>query len=322
LPRVTAVIPTYNAAPFIRRTVESVLAQSYKDFELIVVDDGSSDATAGIVAGFGDRVRLIIQPNRGVSAARNRAIAEARGDLIAFLDHDDIWYPEKLEQQVHLMDTRPEVGLVYANANFIDESDRRMWTYLARPRLHRGTVLGPLFLDCFVPLLTVVVRAKLLADIGPFVTRWSIAEDYDLFLRAAEHSELDYVDQVLAGYRIHRGNLSRDFSRRLREEQEVLRACLIRNPRLEAALGDDAIRLRMAGLRCEFGHALLFQGRIREAKAYFGRRMLRQLLAAIPLWTAARLGPKFVVGARRAYRGARESTSVLMNRLKVERPIT
>ena len=84
-----------------------------------------------------------------------------------------------------------------------------MWTYLARPRLHRGKVLRQLFLDCFVPLLTVVARARLLLEVGQFATRWHIAEDYDLFLRCAERTEVDYVDEVLAGYRVHRGNLSR-----------------------------------------------------------------------------------------------------------------
>jgi glycosyltransferase involved in cell wall biosynthesis len=319
--RVSVVIPTYNAANFISRTIESVIAQSYGDLEVVVVDDGSSDGTPDIVAGFGDRVRLIVQPNGGVSTARNRAIREARGELIAFLDHDDIWYQDKLRRQVSLLDSRADVGLVYANADFIDEADEPMWTYLARPRLHRGRVLSPLFLDCFIPLLTVVVRSKLLTEIGQFESRWHIAEDYDLFLRAAERTEIDYVDDVLAGYRIHRGNLSKDFTRRLREEQEVLAASLARNPRLRDYVGDSAIRLRMAGLRCEYGHALLFQGKLREASSYFGRRMPGQLVASVFLWAAGRLGPKFVVGARRIYRQLREGASALLNRLHVQRPI-
>jgi glycosyltransferase involved in cell wall biosynthesis len=320
-PRVSVVIPSYNAAEFIERTIDSVLAQSYRDLEVVVVDDGSSDTTPDIVAAYGDPVRLIIQPNNGVSAARNRAIAESRGELIAFLDHDDLWYSDKLDRQVRVLDARPEVGLIYANADFIDQSDKRMWIYLAQSRLHRGQVLSRLFLDCFVPLLTTVVRKSLLADIGPFVTRWHIAEDYDLFLRAAECTEVDYVDEALAGYRIHSGNLSRNYSRRLSEEQEVLRACLIRNPGLRGEVGDAAIRLRMAGLRCELGHALLFQGRLKDARAHFGSRLPLQLIMAIPLWAAGRLGPSFVVGARRAYRQVRESVSALMNRRQVERPV-
>ena len=319
-PRVSVIIPTYNAAPFIARTLNSILEQDFSDLEVVVVDDGSTDDTTVIVDGFESRVRLIRQQNAGVAAARNRAIAEARGDLIAFLDHDDVWYPGKLRRQVALLDSRPEVGVVYGNAQFIDLEDKRMWTYLSAPRLHRGRVLLPLFLDCFIPLLTAVVRTKLIARIGAFSPRWHIAEDYDLFLRAAEVTEVDYVDGIVAGYRIHPGNLSRSYARRILEEQEVLTACLSRNPGLRPQVGETAVRLRMAGLRCEPGHVMVFRGRWREAAAYFGPRTAGQVPAAVPLWLAGRLGPRFVMTARRAYRWARESASRLGSRSTASSP--
>ncbi len=308
-PRVSVIIPTYNAAPFIARTLNSILEQDFTDLEVVVVDDGSTDNTAAIVDGYEDRVRLIRQKNAGVAAARNRAIAEARGDLIAFLDHDDVWYPGKLRRQVELLDSRPEVGVVYGNAQFIDLEDKRLWTYLSPPRLHRGSVLVPLFLDCFIPLLTAVVRADLITRIGAFSPRWHIAEDYDLFLRAAEVTEVDYVDGIVAGYRIHPGNLSRSYARRILEEREVLTACLSRDRGLRAQVGETAVRLRMSGLRCEPGHALVFQGHLREAARYFGPRTAGQVPAAVPLWLAGRLGPRFVMTARRMYRWAREGAS-------------
>lgn len=318
-PRVSVVIPAYNAEPFIHRTVASVLSQTFGDLEVLVVDDGSTDATATIVQAFDDRVRLIPQANAGVAAARNRGLAEARGEFVAFIDHDDLWYPDKLQHQIQLLDAKPNVGLVYGNAQFVDLSDQRMWTYLAPSRLHRGKVLMPLFLDCFIPLLTVVMRASLLKEVGQFVSRWHIAEDYDLFLRASERTEVDYVEGIVAGYRIHPGNLSKNFTRRLVEEQEVLSSCLGRNPDLSRELGDTAIRLRMAGMRCEPGHALLFQGRVGEAGRYFGRRLPGQALLALPLWVAARLGPRFVMAARRAYRWVREGLSGSVNLRHVER---
>lgn len=308
-PRVSVVIPTYNASPFIERTLRSVLDQDFTELEVVVVDDGSTDNTTAIVEGFENRVRLIRQKNAGVAAARNRAIAEARGDLVAFLDHDDVWYPGKLRRQVELLDSRPDVGVVYGNAQFIDLEDKRMWTYLSPPRLHRGSVLVPLFLDCFIPLLTAVVRADLIAKIGAFSPRWHIAEDYDLFLRAAEVTKVDYVDGIVAGYRIHPGNLSRSYARRILEEQEVLTACLARDPSLRSQVGETAVRLRMSGLRCEPGHALVFQGHLREAARYFGPRTAGQVPAAVPLWLAGRLGPRFVMTARRMYRWAREGAS-------------
>ena len=319
-PRVSVVIPAYNAEAFIQRTLASVLGQEYAELEVLVVDDGSTDDTPDIVETFRDQVRLIRQANSGVAVARNRGIAEARGEFVAFLDHDDVWYPQKLGLQVALLDARKDVGLVYANAQFIDQSDRRMWTYLAPTRLHRGAVVTALFLDCFIPLLTVVVRRHLLSELGGFVNRWHIAEDYDLFLRLAEVVQVDYVEGVVAGYRVHPGNLSRNYAQRIVEEQEVLMACLKRNPGLRRELGGAAIRLRMAGMRCEPGHVFLFQGRFRQAARYFRGRLPAQMVMALPLWLAGLLGPRFVMAARRAYRWTREGLSGTIHRQPVERP--
>jgi glycosyltransferase involved in cell wall biosynthesis len=299
------VIPTYNAADFIRRTLNSVLAQGYDNLEVLVIDDGSADGTADIVATYADPVRLIRQLNAGVSAARNRALVEATGQLVAFLDHDDVWYPGKLNQQVELITSRPEVGLVYGNSALIDRHDRYLWTYLASHRMHRGEVLVPLFLDCFIPLLTVVMRTQILRKIGGFRVRWSIAEDYDIFLKVAELSDVDFVDAIVAGYRVHEGNLSRDLDRRLKEEREVLNACLSRNRDLRERVGARAVRLRMAGLRCEPGHADLLKGRIGSAQRYFGGRMASQVLVAALMYGAGAMGPAAVRTARVGYRAVR-----------------
>ena len=100
MPRVSAIVPTFNSAQFLGRSISSALAQSYTDYEVIVVDDGSTDETREVVAQFGDRVRCLYQPNRGPSAVRNLALSVANGELIAYLDADDVWYPHKLERQV------------------------------------------------------------------------------------------------------------------------------------------------------------------------------------------------------------------------------
>jgi len=113
IPAVSVVVPAYNAAWCVRRAVESVLAQTFDDFELIVVDDGSTDDTAHVLAEFGNRIRVISKPNGGLSSARNAGIAAARGRYVAFLDADDWWLPEKLEHQVALMDA--DDGLVFCS---------------------------------------------------------------------------------------------------------------------------------------------------------------------------------------------------------------
>ena len=233
------------------------------------------------------------------------ALEQATGQLVAFLDHDDVWYPGKLNQQVELITSRPEVGLVYGNSALIDRQDRYLWTYLARHRMHRGEVLVPLFLDCFIPLLTVLMRAEVLNKVGGFKVNWSIAEDYDIFLKVAELTEVDYVDAIVAGYRIHEGNLSRDLDRRLKEEREVLNACLGRNRDLRERVGVRAIRLRMAGLRCEPGHADLLRGRIASARQYFGGRLASQVLVAAMMYAAGAMGPATVRTARVGYRAVR-----------------
>src|SRR5574337_356453 len=109
-PTVSVVVPAYNAAAFLRRAIDSVLGQTAVDLELLVVDDGSTDATLQLLAGYGERLRAISQVNAGPAGARNRGLALARGRYIAFLDADDWWLPEKLGRQVALLDSRPEIG--------------------------------------------------------------------------------------------------------------------------------------------------------------------------------------------------------------------
>jgi glycosyltransferase involved in cell wall biosynthesis len=114
-PRVSVIVPTYNRARLVCATLESVFAQSYQDFEIIVVDDGSTDDTAAAVAAYGDRVRYLRQANRGVNPARNCGIAAARGEFIALADSDDLWEPWKLATQVKLLETYPAVGFVFSD---------------------------------------------------------------------------------------------------------------------------------------------------------------------------------------------------------------
>lgn len=119
-PRVSVVIPAYNAAGCIRRAVESVFAQTYRDLELLVVDDGSTDATRAVLIGYGNRLTLLTQANSGPAAARNRGLAQARGDYVAFLDADDYWLPEKLARQVALLDAQPAIGFCSTATTVVD----------------------------------------------------------------------------------------------------------------------------------------------------------------------------------------------------------
>jgi glycosyltransferase involved in cell wall biosynthesis len=125
MPLISVIIPAYNAQKTIRETIESVLNQTFKDFEIIVIDDGSQDSTVEIVSAFSDpRLRLFSYPNAGVSATRNRGLAQANSEFISFLDADDLWTPDKLEAQLRALEANPQAAVAYSWTDYIDESSQ------------------------------------------------------------------------------------------------------------------------------------------------------------------------------------------------------
>jgi glycosyltransferase involved in cell wall biosynthesis len=199
-PLVSVVIPAYNREQTILRAVGSVLSQDYAKLEVIVVDDGSSDNTSAVVEGIADpRVRLVVQANAGVSAARNRGIAEARGELVAFLDSDDEWLPGKLSAQVALFRYGgPRLGLVYSGFEQVGAD--------GRPELHEARHRGWIYRDLLARNVvtgcgsTAVFRREALAVVGGFDTGVPANEDYDLVLRVARFFEADCVPTPAARY--------------------------------------------------------------------------------------------------------------------------
>lgn len=180
---VSVIIPTFNRRDFLGPAIESVLSQSYKDFELLVVDDGSDDGTDEFVAQYGNKVRYLYQDNLGVAAARNTGIKAARHDLLAFLDSDDQFAPDKLEVQAAAMGLEPEFlvshtdEIWYRNGKHLNQKDRH-----AR---QGGDIFGRCLELCAVGMSTAMVRRRLFAEIGPFDQQLSCCEDYDLWLRVS-----------------------------------------------------------------------------------------------------------------------------------------
>ena len=146
LPLVSAIIPTYNGASYMAETIESVLAQDYTRIETIVADDGSTDDTLEILHRYGDRIRNLMLPHRGENAARNAAIGASTGDYIAFLDHDDLWLPDKISRQVAALQENPRAGLCHTGYQRFDAGGcgaRGAVGWTGTPRLHlRTAVLG------------------------------------------------------------------------------------------------------------------------------------------------------------------------------------
>ena len=215
-PTVSVVMAAKNYARFLPAAVESVLAQTVGDWELLVVDDGSADHTPEAVRPFlrDSRVRYFRSDRLGQPRAKNLGIGLSRGAFVAFLDADDAWHPTKLEKQLAVFRENPAVGVVFCRRSLIDEEGRPLPARPSSPP-PRGRVLNEMFVQNFVCFSSVVVRREVFAHVGRFDPQWDLAIDYDLWLRVAKHHEFDYVNEELVLYRTGHGNLSKKVSDRV-----------------------------------------------------------------------------------------------------------
>jgi len=211
--RASVVIPCYNSLRWLPETLDSVLAQTFADFEVVLVDDGGSDDLTGWAAGRGDdRVRVVRQDNAGVSAARNRGIDAARGELIAFCDSDDLWVPAALERMVACFDRDPAVGLVYGWYDVVDAEGRP--TGRVEAHTHEGQVWDHFVTNNPVAMSASMVPAAVFARLGGFeVNRDKFpvdVEDWELWIRIAGSYPVAVVREVLCHHRRHDSNSSTD----------------------------------------------------------------------------------------------------------------
>lgn len=210
-PSVSIVIPAYNAAWCVGKAIDSVLAQDYRDFELVVVNDGSTDETATVLRRYGDALRVVDQANGGMSKARNAGIREARGEFIAFLDSDDWWLPPKLGRQVQLLRTRPEVGFCSCAAR-VEDTEGRLLNLWQVP-IVEGSFLAHLFgssADVPGSCSAVLARRHLIQAVGGFDETLRGAEDPDLWIRLAAISEFACIAEPLAVILRRPGSVSRN----------------------------------------------------------------------------------------------------------------
>jgi len=198
-PRVTVIVAAYNGERFLKETLESVFAQDFESFEVVFVDDGSEDRTGEIAQSF--PVRYVRQPNQGLPAARNAGLAVARGDLVAFLDDDDVLPPTKLSAQVRYLDEHPETGCVLRRQEWIFDG-------VEAPRMARDPVFGELG---GIQLVTAMIRRRVLEDLGGFDPSYRYAEDRDLFIRMREHGVgIAVLPEVVLHKRLHGSNMTMD----------------------------------------------------------------------------------------------------------------
>jgi glycosyltransferase involved in cell wall biosynthesis len=206
-PLVSVIVTTYNAEKFIERALDSVLRQTYPNIEILAVDDGSTDSTAAILARYQPRVRTLYQPNSGVCVARNRGAAETRGSLLAFLDADDVWLPEKIATQVAAFGKHPHVGAVAVNFDEIDADDRPLTRLMKRPThlygAPRNIYRELLDHDNFLAISAVMIsRAAFEASNGFFAEHRILSADYDLWIRMSEFFEFLILPDLLCHYRV------------------------------------------------------------------------------------------------------------------------
>lgn len=272
-PCVSVIIPTYNRAHFVADAVASVLSQDFPDFEVIVVDDGSTDSTAAAMAQFNDpRLVFMQQENRGRSQARNRALEMARGRYIAFLDSDDLYMPGKLALQVDYLDCHPVVGMVYTSAHCVDYSGRLLeeryiasvsgWIYKAIAFFRPVTITLP----------TVMARRELFAHAGGFDEKMHRFEDTDMWRRISKLARIDAMPAFTCRLRTHTEN-----SLAAQDPEKIMRALdyYVGKIMLEdASMGSLTLRRGIGRLYYYYGRAFLTvpewggMGRALLAKSY------------------------------------------------------
>jgi glycosyltransferase involved in cell wall biosynthesis len=273
-PAVSVVIAAYNGARWIAETLDSVLAQTFRNFEVVVVDDGSSDETPSVVAGYGSRVRCLRRENGGQPSARNFGIRAARGLYIAFVDADDLWLPEKLQLQMELLSKHPDLAWVYSDAIVFDgENGKELYKISDVAHLYEGDILRPLLILDFIPSPTPVIRRDVFATVGYFDESpdLRIGEDWNMWLRIAAKYQVRFVNRPLAKYRAHSESMfeSTDFQYAFRSTWKMIENAVARDPQKLSDLRERALAVmcvRTAG-------GMLKRGERQGARAMITRAM-------------------------------------------------
>jgi glycosyltransferase involved in cell wall biosynthesis len=267
---VAVIIPCYNAARYLARALDSVFAQTYHDYCVYVIDDGSNDDTAAVLQSYAGRIISLKQEHSGQSKARNHGIRLSESPYVAFLDADDEWLPEKLERQVTVLREAPSKGMIYSDC-FTSGNGRSAGSYFERIGTPTGGRVFERFLKtCPVYTPTVIVRRECLLDVGLFDETLPAGEDYNLWLRIAAHWEVEVIPEVLAIRHVTPGSLSRTTSRELVASnvitvfEKLLETCPDLTPQERRAL-----QVAIGWRYCAYGSYLLARGESRRSREQF-----------------------------------------------------
>jgi glycosyltransferase involved in cell wall biosynthesis len=288
---VSVILPCYNGAQWISRAIESILAQTYENFELVIVDDGSSDDSKTIIAPYlyDERIRYIYTDNRGFSSAINRGIKESNGIFIGFIGQDDLWMPIKLESQLGYINKHINIDLLHSNYYSIDPKERIIRVENAKtPDFSRKEeVIKRLFLNNFIGFETVLVKRQCFDKVGFFDERMMGFSDHDMWLRIAGSFNIGYLDMPLVKKREHRFQLSKVNSEAvLRDEFLMVKKAIYHYPFLK-----KVERKKLASLYYSLSIASLRKGDHRKAKQELIRAIMCQpwKLKAVAVYVAPSL---------------------------------
>lgn len=282
-PLVSVVIATYNMAQYLPEALGSVLSQTYRNIEVLVIDDGSTDCTAETMAKFADNplVRFVQQSNRGQASAKNRGAQSAKGSLVAFLDADDQWVPEKLAMQLPLFSQSEKTGVVYSRVAYIDADGQECG--VADNELFRGDVTAPLLIRNFIGFGSAVIAKDCFDRLGGFRESLRMGIDYDLWLRASTQCEFDYIDLPLLRYRVWPGQMSRNCRGRYINGINIMRDFLASFP---GAVGKGDIDLAWAHTFVGYGDCVRSMGEGIPAALKLYLRALAESPTYLPAWRA------------------------------------
>ncbi len=267
MPFFSVIIPTYNRYQLLKRAIDSVLSQTLSDFELIVVDDGSTDDTPGVAIEYEGRIIYIRQDNGGVSKARNRGIHLARSPYIAFLDSDDAWLPEKLKEQCHYINSNPDVLIHQTDEHWIRNGKR------VNPMKKHVKKEGAIFLEslerCMISPSSVVIKGELFERFGLFDEDLPVCEDYDLWLRIAARERVGLIEKkLIAKYGGHRDQLSRRFWGMDRfRVYAIIKLLMSQSGEMKPEYTERARKTALIKSK------ILYEGAIKRKKFYFAETM-------------------------------------------------
>jgi len=264
MPTVSVIIHTYNNEKFIVETVESVLNQTYKDYEIIIVDDGSVDGTRDALIPYMQKIRYHYKENGGIASAKNAGISLSETEFVAFLDHDDLWAPDKLQLQMEHFNENPQIGLVYAKyTSFRDGKELR-----TKPEKgYSGWIFKELLSKSFIQTSTVVVKRECLDAVGPYDETFSLGDEYDMFLRIARKFQCGFVDKGLTRYRVHDTNASNNDFLFDNENLGVYKKIYNNFTDLDG-VEKKILRKRIARYSMKVAEGLYSQGKLEESKEY------------------------------------------------------